>query len=60
MKDLYKKTPKPDGKKSRRKKQLQQDDIIPDDVSDTIELDVNLHCRDLTVRELEFIMVSYY
>ncbi|KAH3884070.1 doublecortin domain-containing protein 1-like [Dreissena polymorpha] len=62
MKDLSKKPPLPDGKKSRRKQQQQQkhhhqhDDMIPEAETGPIEMDVNLHCRDLTVRELEFSM----
>lgn len=53
MKDLSKKPPKPEKKNRRRK----QEEPLPDNTGDIIELDVNLHCRDLTIRELEFSMV---
>lgn len=55
MKDLTKKPAKPDKKNRRR----QQEEAMTqqDNMTDNIELDVNLHCRDLSVRELEFTMV---
>ncbi|KAL4224512.1 doublecortin domain-containing protein [Mactra antiquata] len=52
MKDLTKK-PARQEKKNRRR---QQEEQTQDNSGDNIELDVNLHCRDLTIRELEFIM----
>ena len=54
IKDVSKKS-----KHDRKNRCLQTlDEQIGDGNSDIIELDVNLHCRDLTVRELEFSMVS--
>ena len=55
MKDTSKKPQKLD--KSRRRGNKQQEEIVDDDV-DNIEMDVNLHCRELTIRELEFTMVT--
>ncbi|XP_053391549.1 doublecortin domain-containing protein 1-like [Mercenaria mercenaria] len=55
MKDLSKKPPKPD-KKNRRRQQEEAMMSQQDNTTDNIELDVNLHCRDLSVRELEFSM----
>ena len=54
LKDLTKKPPKLD-KNKRRKAPAQEE--LPENDGDVIELDTNLHCRDLTVRELEFSMV---
>ncbi|XP_052801857.1 doublecortin domain-containing protein 1-like [Mya arenaria] len=53
MKDISKKPPRPE-KKGRRRQV--QEETIPDTDEGNIETDVNLHCRDLTVRELEFSM----
>jgi len=55
MKDTSKKPPS--GRKGRKKAPVEEP--IQDTDGENIELDVNLHCRGLTVRELEFSMVRY-
>ena len=55
MKDTSKKPPS--GRKGRKKAPVEEP--IQDTDGENIELDVNLHCRGLTVRELEFSMVGH-
>lgn len=43
-----------ENKKSRKSRSAEKNS--PDN-SDTIEEDINLHCEDLTIRQLEFILV---
>ena len=57
LKDLTKRPPKLD-KNKRRRAPVQEE--VQDQDGEAIELDVNLHCRDLTIRELEFSMVSFF
>ena len=44
--------------KNKRRKAPVQEEIQLDEDGQAIELDTNLHCRDLTIRELEFSMVG--
>ena len=55
MKDLHK-----DKDKSKRKSKITEEKDMPISNSDIIENDIliHLHCQDMTVRQLEFIMVS--
>jgi hypothetical protein len=55
MKDLHK-----DKDKSKRKSKITEEKDMPISNSDIVENDIYIHlpCDDMTVRKLEFIMVS--
>jgi hypothetical protein len=55
MKDLHK-----DKDKSKRKSKITEEKDMPISNSDIIENDIHIHahCEDMTVRQLEFTMVS--
>lgn len=55
VKDLTKRLQKPD--KNKRRRAPAQEEMRDED-GESIELDIDLHCQDLTIRELEFIMVG--
>ena len=56
LKDLNKEKGGKSGKKKEQHSKLMEKDVpVPE--TDNVEEDINLHCVDRTVRELEFIMV---
>lgn len=57
LKDLNKEKGGKSGKKHQQHSKLVEKDVsVPE--TDNVEEDINLHCVDRTVRELEFIMVG--
>lgn len=57
LKDLNKEKGGKSGKKHKQHSKLVEKDVpVPE--TDNVEEDINLHCVDRTVRELEFVMVG--
>ena len=54
MKDLNK-----EKDKSKTKSKITQEKDVPISNSDIVVNDIHIHCEDMTVRQLEFTMVSF-